>query len=55
VSRFRDVRAALPEIGDPTIKRVLADLRRAGAIELVDDHASGRLAAWRRRVHDAGE
>ena len=55
VFRFRDVRAALPGIGDPTIKRVLADLRRDGAIELVDDQASGRLAAWRRRVHDTGE
>ena len=47
--RFRDVRAALPGISDPTIKRVLADLRREGAIELADDLASGRLAAWRRR------
>lgn len=46
--RFRDIRAALPGIGDPTIKRVLADLRRAGEIELADDLASGRLAAWRR-------
>ncbi len=49
VFRFRDIRAALPGIGDPTIKRVLADLRRDGAIELADDRASGRLAAWRRR------
>ncbi len=50
VFRFRDVRAALPGIGDPTIKRVLADLRREGEIELADDRASGRLTAWRRRA-----
>lgn len=49
VFRFRDIRAALPGIGDPTIKRVLADLRRESEIELADDRASGRLAAWRRR------
>jgi Fic family protein len=49
VFRFRDVRVALPGIGDPTIKRVLADLRQEGAIELADDRASGRQAAWRRR------
>jgi len=49
VFRFRDIRSALPGISDPTIKRVLADLRRDGAIELVDDRASGRLSAWRRR------
>ncbi|MHB8400366.1 MAG: Fic family protein, partial [Candidatus Limnocylindrales bacterium] len=49
VFRFRDVRSALPGIGDPTIKRVLADLRHEGAIELADDRASGRQAAWRRR------
>lgn len=53
VFRFRDVRSALPGISDPTIKRVLADLRRDGAIELVDDQASGRLSAWRRRAHGA--
>ena len=50
VFRFRDIRSALPGISDPTIKRVLADLRRDGAIELVDDRASGRLSAWRRRT-----
>jgi hypothetical protein len=55
VFRLRDVRSALPGISDPTIKRVLADLRRDGAIELVDRQASGRLAAWRRRAHGAGE
>jgi Fic family protein len=49
VFRFRDVRAALPGIGDPTIKRVLADLRREGAIEAADIRASGRLSAWKRR------
>ena len=53
VFRLRDVRSALPGISDPTIKRVLADLRRDGAIELVDGQASGRLAAWRRRAHGA--
>ena len=55
VFRLREVRSALPGISDPTIKRVLAGLRRDGAIELVDDQASGRLAAWRRRVHDTKE
>lgn len=49
VFRFRDVRSALPGIGDPTIKRVLADLRREGAIEAADVRASGRLSAWKRR------
>jgi Fic family protein len=53
VFRFRDVRSALPGISDPTIKRVLADLRRDGAIELVDHTASGRLSAWRRRTQGA--
>ena len=48
--RLRDVRSALPGISDPTIKRVLADLRRDGAIELADQAASGRLASWRRRA-----
>jgi Fic family protein len=55
VFRLGDVRSALPGISDPTIKRVLAGLRRDGAIELVDDQPSGRLAAWRRRVHDTKE
>ena len=55
VFRFRDVRSALPGISDPTIKRVLADLRRDGAIELVDDRASGRLSAWRRRPQGSGQ
>ncbi len=55
VFRLHDVRSALPGISDPTIKRVLAGLRRDGAIELVDDQPSGRLAAWRRRVHDTAE
>jgi hypothetical protein len=55
VFRLRDVRSALPGISDPTIKRVLADLRRDGAIELVDGQASGRLPAWRRRAHGATE
>jgi Fic family protein len=53
VFRFRDVRSALPGISDPTIKRVLGDLRRDGLIELVDDKASGRLSSWRRRAQDA--
>lgn len=53
VFRLRDIRSALPGISDPTIKRVLADLRRDGAIELVDARASGRLSAWRRRTHGA--
>ncbi len=48
--RFRDIRAALPGISDPTIKRVLADLRLDRAIELIDERASGRLSAWRRRA-----
>ena len=47
--RIRDVRAALPGMSDPTIKRVLAELRRQGAIELLDGGAVGRQAAWRRR------
>jgi Fic family protein len=55
VFRLRDVRSALPGISDPTIKRVLADLRRDGAIELIDGQASGRLAAWRRRARGARE
>lgn len=55
VFRLRDVRRALPGISDPTIKRVLANLRRDSAIGLVDDQASGRLAAWRRRVEVADE
>jgi len=45
--QFRDVRAALPGIGDPTIKRVLAALRQEGAIEIHD--AAGRQASWRRK------
>jgi len=49
VFRIRDVRAALPGIGDPTIKRVLADLRHEGRIEAADDRAAGRLSAWKRR------
>jgi len=48
VFRIRDVRAALPGIGDPTIKRVLADLRHEGRIEAADDRAAGRLSAWKR-------
>ena len=40
-------------ITDPTIKRVLTDLRRDGAIELVDGQTSGRRSAWRRRRHGA--
>ncbi len=51
VFRLRDIRSALPGISDPTIKRVLGDLRRDGTIELVDAKASGRLSAWRRRTH----
>lgn len=46
--QFRDVRAALPGIGDPTIKRVLAALRQEGAIELQE--TSGRQASWRRKA-----
>lgn len=46
--QFRDVRAALPGIGDPTIKRVLATLRQEGAIELQE--ATGRQASWRRKA-----
>jgi Fic family protein len=53
VFRLRDVRSALPGISDATIKRVLGDLRRDGAIELVDARASGRLSAWRRRTRGA--
>jgi Fic family protein len=49
VFRFRDIRAALPGIGDPTIKRVLAELRGEGAIEAADSRPAGRLSAWRRR------
>jgi RHS repeat-associated protein len=52
VFRIRDVRAALPGISDPTIKRVLADLRREGQIEAADDRLAGRLAAWKRRLAD---
>jgi len=46
--RVRDIRAALPGISDPTIKRVLADLRAEGAIQLAEDGPSGRLSSWRR-------
>jgi Fe2+ or Zn2+ uptake regulation protein len=46
--QFRDVRAALPGIGDPTIKRVLAAMRQAGAIELHE--TNGRQASWRRKA-----
>lgn len=48
IFRFRDIRRALPGISDPTIKRVLADLRREGAIQAADDRASGPQAAWKR-------
>lgn len=46
--RVRDVRAALPGVSDPTIRLVLADLRREGTIELDFEGASGPQAAWRR-------
>ena len=47
--RMRDIRNALPGVSDQTIRLVLADLRRGGAIAL-DDQAGGRgpAAAWRR-------
>ena len=48
VFRFRDVRAALPGVSDPTIKLVLGHLRREGAIEPDAAGASGPRAAWRR-------
>lgn len=47
--RIRDVRAALPGVSDPTIKRVLADLRREGLIEAAEA-AAGRLSSWRRKA-----
>jgi Fic family protein len=48
VFRLRDVRAALPGVSDPTIKLVLAQLRRDGSIEPAEAGASGPRAAWRR-------
>ncbi len=51
--QLRDIRLALPGISDSTIKLVLADLRRSGAIELVDAQRSGRRSAWRRRAAGA--
>jgi len=48
VFRFQDVRAALPGVSDPTIKIVLGELRRLGAIEPAEAGASGPRAAWRR-------
>ena len=46
--RLRDIRSALPGVSDPTIKRVLGDLRRDGLIELAEGQASGPQSAWRR-------
>lgn len=49
VFRLRDVRAALPGVSDPTIRLVLNELRREGAVG-IDEGAggSGPRAAWRR-------
>jgi Fic family protein len=49
VFRVRDVRAALPGVSDPTIKLVIGQLRREGAIGLAEAGASGPRTAWRRR------
>jgi Fic family protein len=49
VFRLRDVRAAMPSVSDPTIRLVLNELRREGAVG-IDEAAggSGPRAAWRR-------
>ena len=46
--RMRDVRAALPGISDGTIKKVMAELRRDGQIQVQEGERSGQLTKWSR-------
>lgn len=48
VFRIRDIRAALPGVSDPTIRLVVGELRREGAIAPAEAGASGPRSAWRR-------
>lgn len=49
VFRMRDIRNALPGVSDPTIRLILAELRRKGRIAVSDETGGrGPRAAWRR-------